>query len=85
MKWTKNKCKSLKHEPSGPNKRELFQSLLCLIRFPVVDKQYFTNEITSDGLLNDSEIINIYQAYFGKHSKIFLTAKRSKPEEYNPL
>ncbi|CAC5385831.1 BTBD1_2 [Mytilus coruscus] len=82
MKWANNKCKSLNKDPSGENKRELLESLLYLIRFPLVDKHYFTNEITSDGLLSDSEIINIYQAYFGKDNKTFLTKERSKHEEY---
>lgn len=80
LKWAKNKCKSLKKEPSGPNKRELLETLLYLIRFPVVDKHYFTNEITSDGILSDSVIINVYQAYFGKDSKIFTSEKRSTHE-----
>ncbi|XP_052084905.1 BTB/POZ domain-containing protein 3-like [Mytilus californianus] len=78
MKWASQKCQSAHTDPSGENTRELLGSLLYLIRFPLVDKQYFTNEITSVGLLNDAEIISVYQSFFGKENKFFSTKERMK-------
>ncbi|CAG2190194.1 BTBD1_2 [Mytilus edulis] len=58
IKWANKKCLLSHEDPSGKNTRRLLGSLLYLIRFPLVDKQYFTNEIASVGLLNNAEIIS---------------------------
>lgn len=78
MKWANKKCHLSHEDPSGENTRGLLGSLLYSIRFPLVDKQYFTNEITGVGLLNNAEIISVYQSFFGKENKYFSTRERLK-------
>ncbi|CAG2190193.1 unnamed protein product [Mytilus edulis] len=75
IKWANKKCLLSHEDPSGKNTRRLLGSLLYLIRFSLVDKQYFTNEIASVGLLNNAEIISVYQSFFGKENKFFQPRK----------
>lgn len=47
-------------------------NLLQLIRFPVLEMKYFSNEIAKTGILTPEETLNIYQSRFAEICDNFL-------------
>ena len=64
LQWITAECTKNSREPSGDNLREIAGNLLQLVRFPVVDMQYFSNSIVTSGILSSEEIINVFQSHF---------------------
>lgn len=63
LQWITAECTKNSREPSGDNLREIAGNLLQLVRFPVVDMQYFSNSIVTSGILSSEEIINVFQSH----------------------
>ncbi|CAC5385503.1 BTBD3_6 [Mytilus coruscus] len=77
IKWASHYCESECKTASGENLREITGPLLYLVRFPLVDKEYFANEIAHSGLLNSEEVISVFSSHYGRKNGFFAELVRN--------
>lgn len=80
LKWAGHQCESERKTASGENMRERAGSLLYLVNFPLVNKEYFANEIADSGLLTLEEIVSVFYSHYGRENDFFVKSVR---KEYN--
>ncbi|VDI01533.1 BTB/POZ domain-containing protein 3-like [Mytilus galloprovincialis] len=76
LKWGIGQCEIAKLELTAESIRETVGDLIFLIRFPVVDMEFFSKEIAESGLLTEAEVIDVYQSHFGVKKKTFISGPR---------
>lgn len=67
--WAKKECSRRNLEISGLNKRQVLGKLLFKIRFPTMDRLFFTDVVSADDILTDAEKIALFQHMFGSITK----------------
>ncbi|CAC5403378.1 unnamed protein product [Mytilus coruscus] len=56
--------------------RKLIGSLLYLVRFPLIDKKYFANEIVHSGFLTLEEEVSVFSSHYGQKNQFFTESVR---------
>lgn len=67
--WAAAECARRNLEVVGSNKRQVLGSLLFKVRFPTMDRLFFTDIVSADDILTDSEKISLFQHMFGTFAK----------------
>ena len=67
--WASMTCIRRDLEPTGSNKRAVLGKLLFKIRFPTMDRLFFTDVVSADDILTSEEKVAIFQHMFGTFSK----------------
>ncbi|VDI43597.1 BTB/POZ domain-containing protein 3/6 [Mytilus galloprovincialis] len=76
IKWASSQCEAEKITPSGENMRKIAGSLLYLVRFPLIDKTYFANEIVHTGFLTLEEVVSVFSSHYGQENEFFAESVR---------
>lgn len=79
--WATKWCEVHSLEVTGKNQREALGDILYQIRFPLLNEDYYSENISEKGLLTDKEDIQLLR-YFLNHKKVpdsFITRKREAP------
>lgn len=74
VKWATKR----NHSERNQSIRDCLGDLLYLIRFPAMEQNYFTRNVSKKGILMENEIINVYQSKTDeeRHSSIFISERR---------
>ncbi|XP_063410022.1 BTB/POZ domain-containing protein 3-like [Mytilus trossulus] len=76
LTWT-DKCIETAHLERNPeNLRSVVGNLLYLVRFPLVDKKYFSQFVSHTGILTLPEIVNVFRSHYGEKSDLFVEKTR---------
>ncbi|VDI31961.1 speckle-type POZ protein [Mytilus galloprovincialis] len=76
LAWT-DKCIEAAHLERNPeNIRSVVGNLLYLIRFPLVEKKYFSQCVSHTGILTLPEIVNVFRSHYGEKSDLFVEKTR---------
>jgi hypothetical protein len=59
------------------NIRQVLGELLYLVRFPIMARKYFTENVSKKSLLSYEEIINVYQSLDDQELAVFPTKRRN--------
>lgn len=78
FQWITARCIEKGLEPNGKNLREVANNLLILVRFPVVDMKYFSNNVVKTGILTSDETISVYQSQFTEDNENVLHVQRNQ-------
>ncbi|CAC5403376.1 unnamed protein product [Mytilus coruscus] len=84
IKWAGHQCEVQGKTASGENMREITGSLLNLVRFPVINRTYFTNKIPS-GFLTSEEVISVFSSHNGKKNEYFNESNRNSKRNLNVM
>lgn len=76
MKWIKNQCQLQGSEVNAENLRSLSGELMSLIKFPLVEKKYFSNEVSHSLLLTTDEILQVFRCHHGEDCSPFSSNPR---------
>ncbi|XP_063414946.1 BTB/POZ domain-containing protein 6-like [Mytilus trossulus] len=71
LKWIETQCTMQGQEVNAKNMRGIAEGLMRFIRFPLVEKKYFSNEVSHSKLLTKDEIISVYRYHHGEKSLLF--------------
>ncbi|VDI03949.1 Hypothetical predicted protein [Mytilus galloprovincialis] len=71
LKWIETQCTMQGKEMNTENMRGIAEELMRFIRFPLVEKAYFSNEVSHSKLLTKDEIINVYRYHHGEKRLLF--------------
>ncbi|WAR01593.1 BTBD6-like protein [Mya arenaria] len=77
--WATKECARQNLESTGLNKRGVLGKLLYKIRFPTMDRLFFTDIVSTDDILTSEEKVALFQHMFGsfaKHELSFSAVKR---------
>ena len=80
LQWAIYQCMKKDLESSDHNIRDMLGSLLYFIRFPSMDQDFFTTEVSTREILNKDEMLSVYRSFNGIKSAIFSEEKRKDPE-----
>lgn len=83
LKWAKVRCTEAKQEIKEGNLRNIIGNLLPLVRFPLVDKEYFATVISDADLLTLPEIVSVFRSHYGVPN-IFFSNEIRKPLTNQP-
>lgn len=78
--WAIKECGRRNLESNGNNKRAVLGNLLFKVRFPTMDRLFFTDVVSADDILLDPEKISLFQHMFGSYSKQDLAFSDRKRE-----
>lgn len=78
--WAIKECARRDLEAHGTNKRAVLGKLLNKVRFPTMDRTFFTDVVSADDILTDMEKITLFQHMFGSYSKQDLAFSAVKRE-----
>jgi len=62
--WAKKQCEKKSLEPSPENMRTVLGEILYLVRFPLMDKTYFTNVVSENPLLTEKEVLELFKYFY---------------------
>lgn len=71
LKWIETQCTIHGKEVNTKNMRGIAEGLMRFIRFPLVEKKYFSNEVSHSMLLTKDEIISVYRYHHGEECILF--------------
>jgi hypothetical protein len=75
IQWAKQQCKKEQHVTGNDGKRvtakdkqlrKVLGDLIYLIRFPIMQRKYFTEKVSTKNVLTLEEMVAIYQSFDGK-------------------
>ena len=78
--WAEKECCRKNLEKDGVSKRASLGELFFHIRFPVMDKVFFTDVVSADSVLTESEKVSLFQHLFGSSPKKDLPFTETKRE-----
>ncbi|XP_060569651.1 BTB/POZ domain-containing protein 6-B-like isoform X2 [Ruditapes philippinarum] len=67
--WAIKECARRNLETHGTNKRAVLGNLIFKVRFPTMDRIFFTDVVSADDILTDAEKIALFQHMFGSFGK----------------
>ncbi|CAC5401246.1 BTBD3_6 [Mytilus coruscus] len=76
LTWTDKFIEAANVERNPENLRSVVGNLLYLIRFPLVDKTYFSQFVSHTGILTLPEIVNVFRSHYGEKSDVFVEKTR---------
>ena len=77
IEWSTNRCHDQNLAVNDENIRQVLGDLLYLVRFPIMERKYFTEHISKRSLLSSDEIINVYQSFDDEEITVFKTKLRN--------
>ncbi|KAK3608456.1 hypothetical protein CHS0354_035460 [Potamilus streckersoni] len=72
LRWADAECARQKIQPDDKNRRTVLGDLVFVIRFPIMDINYFTERLSTSKLLTTDEKLSLYQYYHGKYNPMLL-------------
>ena len=78
--WSESECKRQKLKPTHSNRQRVVGNLKYLIRFPVMDVDYFVNHVSNQDLLTEDEKEVLHQYLHSRTApdmEWFITRKRA--------
>ncbi|CAC5386920.1 unnamed protein product [Mytilus coruscus] len=79
LQWATYRCMTSDLEISDQDIRETMSSLLYCVRFPCMEQDFFTTEVSTKDILSKDELLSIYRSFNGIKSEIFSELKRKEP------
>ncbi|CAC5403377.1 unnamed protein product [Mytilus coruscus] len=76
LKWVSHQCEVQGKTASGENMRKISGSLLYLVRFPFVNKEYFAKMIAHSALLTFEEVVSVFSSHDGRKNEFFTGSVR---------
>ena len=76
IEWSTNRCRDQRLIVNDENIRQVLGDLLYLVRFPIMERKYFTEKVSKKSLLSSDEIINVYQSLDDEAIALFPTKRR---------
>ena len=77
IEWSTNRCQDQNLPVNDENIRQVLGDLLYLVRFPIMERKYFTEKVSKKSLLSYQEIINIYQSFDDEEIAVFPRKRRT--------
>jgi len=77
IEWSRNRCQYQNLLVNDENIRQVLGDLLYLVRFPIMERKYFTDNVSKKSLLSYEEIINVYQSLDDEELAVFPTKRRN--------
>ncbi|CAG2197918.1 unnamed protein product [Mytilus edulis] len=71
LEWALHQCTISEKEITGENLRSILNDLLFLVRFPLVEKEYFVKNFMPLNILKEEEIISMFTAPFTDKKQLF--------------
>ncbi|WAR25067.1 BTBD6-like protein [Mya arenaria] len=77
--WAEKQCDNQGLDKSSENLRTVLGDVLYLVRFPLLDKTYFTNVVSENSLLIETEVLELFKYFYktGAQTKVFETKPRN--------
>ena len=82
MWWAWTACKKSRLPETGDNARKVLEDVFHLIRFPLMNAPFFTNNVAHVDVLTDTEKVDLFKYFYGS-PKPKLTFS-DKPRQYIP-
>ena len=60
--WSTQRCHDQNRTVNDENIRQVLGDLLYLVRFPIMERKYFTENVSKKSLLTLDEIVKVYQS-----------------------
>jgi hypothetical protein len=76
--WSTNRCQDQNLTVNDENIRQVLGDLVYLVRFLIMERQYFTEIVSKKSLLTLDEIVKVYQSFDGDEIDVFPTKWRNK-------
>ena len=83
--WSTNRCRNQNLTANDENIRQILGELLYLVRFPIMERKYFTQNVSKKSLLTLDEIVKVYQSLDDEEIDVFPTKCRNKERMENSL
>jgi len=77
IEWSTNRCHDQNMPVNDENIRQVLGDLLYLVRFPIMERKYFTEKVSKKNLLSYEEIVNVYQSFDDEEITMFPRKKRN--------
>ncbi|XP_052092988.1 BTB/POZ domain-containing protein 6-like [Mytilus californianus] len=81
LEWATYQCATSEREVIGENIRSVLKNLLFLVRFPLVEKEYFVKNFMPLKVLKEEEIISMFTAPFTDERPLFKSISRTPVSE----
>ena len=78
--WAEKECCRKNLENDGTNIRHILGDLFYHIRFPVMDKTFFTDVVSTETVLSETEKVSLFQHLYGSSPKKSLPFAETKRE-----
>ena len=75
--WSTNRCQVQNLTANDENIRQVLGGLLFLVRFPIMERTYFTENVSKKSLLTSDEIVKVYQSLDDDKIDVFPTKWRN--------
>ena len=59
LEWSTNRCQDQCLQVNDENIRQVLGDLLYLVRFPIMERKYFTENVSKKRLLSSDEIVKV--------------------------
>jgi BTB/POZ domain-containing protein 1/2 len=76
--WSTKRCQDQNLTVNDENIRQVLGDLLYLVRFPIMERNYFTANVSKKNLLTLDEIVKVYQSLDDEEIDVFPTKWRNK-------
>lgn len=71
LKWVDAQCKLQGKEVNADNLKAIAGGLMAFIKFPLVEKTYFSSEVSHSLLLTKEEVISVFRSHHGDKCLLF--------------
>ena len=76
IEWSTNRCQHQNLPVNDENIRQVLGDLLYLVRFPIMEQTYFTENVSKKRLLTVDELLKVYQSFDDEEVDMFPTKRR---------
>jgi len=77
IEWSTTRCHDQNLLVNDENIRQVLGDLLYLVRFPIMERKYFTGNVSKKTLLTVDELLKVYQSFDGEEVDMFPTKMRT--------
>ena len=71
IEWSTTRCQEQNLTQNDENIRQVLGDLLYLVRFPILERKYFTENVSKRSLLPLDEIVKVYQSHDDEEIGVF--------------
>jgi hypothetical protein len=75
--WSTKRCHDQNLTVNDENIRQVLGDLLYLVRFPIMERKYFTENVSKKSLLILDEIVKVYQSLDDEEIDVLPTKRRN--------
>lgn len=79
LQWATYRCMNNGHGTDDTQLREAMGKLIFCVRFPLMDQDFFTSEISTKEILTKDQLLSVYRSFNGINCEIFSDIKRHEP------